>query len=97
MSNMHRGRMITTGAGIGLIVAFAALSSGDSPNLALARVFDILHTPVALFVLGLEKVFGLDEGTSVGIWLLLLFVYWMVIGGLIGWGVGIVRSKVLGE
>jgi hypothetical protein len=82
MMNMSRGRMIT---------------SGDSPNQNFARAFDMLHAPVSFVVFGLEKVFGLDEGTSVGIWLVLLFAYWMTIGALIGWGVSAVKSKVLGE
>jgi hypothetical protein len=81
------------GAGIGLVVAFAALASGDSPNLNFARAFDVLGAPVGFAVLILEKLFGLSEGSSVAAWLLLHFAYWMLIGGLVGWGLSVLRSK----
>jgi hypothetical protein len=84
---------IIKGAGIGLIIAFAALSSGDSPNLNFARAFDILGAPVALAVLILEKLFGLSESSSVAAWLLLHFTYWVVIGALIGWAFESLRAK----
>ena len=80
-------------AGIGLLVALIALWSGDSPNQAVARIFDILGAPVGLFVLVLDKVFALDEGASAGIWIALFFAYWMLIGGLVGWGLGKLRPK----
>jgi hypothetical protein len=88
---------IVKGIGIGLVVALAALASGDSPNPYWARAFDILGAPVAFAVLLLEKLFGLDKGSSVGFWLLFHFAYWGLIGGLMGWGYGVLRSKVLGD
>jgi hypothetical protein len=79
--------IVVKGIGIGLLVALVALSSGDSPDLRWAKVFDILGAPVGFAVLALQKV-GLGEGSSTVAWLLLHFTYWGAIGGLIAWGVG---------
>jgi hypothetical protein len=92
----HLG-FIATGACIGLLIALIALASGDSPNQTWAHVFDFLGKPVALFVWLLEKVFGLNKGSSAGLWFLLHFIYWMLIGAFAGWGVSIVRSKAVGD
>ena len=88
---------ICRGACFGLLIALIALASGDSPNQTSAHVFDILGKPVALFVWLLEKVFGLSKAGSAGLWFLFHFVYWMLLGALAGWGVGIVRSKAAGD
>jgi len=37
---------IVKGVGIGILIAWAALWSGDSPDLKVARLFDILDLPV---------------------------------------------------
>jgi hypothetical protein len=79
------------------LVAAAALASGDSPDQTAARVFDILGKPVSLLVWLLEKIFKLSASSSAGLWFLFHFAYWMVIGALLGWVVGILRSSVLGD
>jgi hypothetical protein len=90
-------RQICTGAMIGLLVGAAALASGDSPNPIVAHVFDFLGTPVSLLVWLLQQLFGLSDVSAAGWWFLFHFAYWMLLGGLIGWGAAILRSKATGD
>jgi hypothetical protein len=79
-------RYILNGVVIGLLVALAALASGDSPNPSVARFFDIVEKPVSII-----------SGNNIALWLLLHFAFWMMIGGLLGWGIAVLKSKLLGE
>jgi hypothetical protein len=97
MSITRHIRPMCIGAAIGFLVAAAALASGDSPNQAAARVFDLLGTPVSLFVLLLKKLFGLGDASTVGVWLISHFVYWMLLGSGCACGISILRYKATGK
>jgi len=88
---------ICKGAATGLLVGGAALFSGDSAHQDAARIFDILDTPVSVAIWILEHVFRFRHESTIGWWFLFHFGYWMILGGLVGWGVGILRSKVIGD
>jgi hypothetical protein len=45
----------------------------------------------------MQKIFILSEPSSAGLWFLFHFIYWMLIGALVGWGVDILRSKAAGD
>ncbi len=79
------------------MIAWAALWSGDSPDLTAARLFDILDTPVNAVIWILVHVFRFKQQSTMGWWFLLHFGYWTVLGGLAGWVVGVVRLKLFGD
>jgi hypothetical protein len=82
---------------IGLLVGGAALFSGDSAHPESARIFDIIDKPVSVPIWILEHIFRFSHESTIGWWLLFHFAYWMLLGGLVGWGIGIVRSEVIGD
>ena len=43
-----------------------------------------------------QKILGLSDGSTALMGWLCLAVYWMILGGLIGWGVSVLRAKILG-
>ena len=58
-----------------------------------AFVFRIVNKPIEVVLWLAQQAFGLsDESTAVMGWFCLA-IYWMAIGGLIGWGVSVLRSK----
>jgi hypothetical protein len=89
--------LICKGAGIGFFVGGAVLFCGDSPHEATARLIDIIDTPVNVAVWILEHIFRFRHDRTAGWWLLFHFGYWMILGGLAGWGFGVIRSKVIGD
>jgi hypothetical protein len=85
---------IVKGAGIGFLFGLASIATIDKASLFILRVG---NKPVELVVWASQKVFGLSDGsTALMGWFCTAF-YWMVLGGLIGWGVSVLYSKVTGD
>lgn len=96
LSNSRHIDLIAKGAAIGFLVGLVSVLGVHGPEV-IVRTFEIVGVPVSWFVALLQMVFGLSEMTSALLWWLLHSLYWMVIGGLVGWGVSVLQTKLLGD
>jgi len=85
---------ICKGAGVGFLFGLASIAARDKPSLHLVR---ILSKPVEFVLWLAQKTLGLSDGSTALMGWLCLAVYWMILGGLIGWGVSVFYSKVTGD
>jgi hypothetical protein len=89
-ATQHLGA-ICKGAAAGFLFGLASIATVDKLTL---QILSIVNKPVELLIWLAQNVFRLsDESTALMGWLGLA-VYWMVLGGLIGWGVSVTYSKV---
>jgi hypothetical protein len=82
---------ICRGADIGFLVGLASIAAVDKPSL---RIFRLISKPVEWVGWLAQKTLGLSDGSTALIGWLGLGIYWMILGGLIGWGVSVLSSKV---
>jgi hypothetical protein len=91
-ATQHLGA-ICKGAAAGFLFGLASIATVDKFTLQVSR---ILNKPVELMIWLAQNLLGLSDGSTALMGWLCLGVYWMLLGGLIGWGVSVVHSKVKG-
>ncbi len=91
---MRHLRAICKGAGVGFLVGLASIATVDKPSLCFFRV---LSKPVDAAMWLAQKTLGLSDGATALMGWLGLGIYWMIIGGLIGWGLSVFLSKASGD
>ena len=94
MSGTRHLGPICKGAGIGFLVGLASIATVDKTSLYILR---ILSKPVEWVMWLAQKMLGLSDGSTALMGWLCLAVYWMILGGLIGWGVSVLYSKATGD
>jgi hypothetical protein len=92
-SSRHLGP-ICKGAAIGFLFGLASIATVDKKTLFILR---IVSKPVELVMWLAQKTLGLSDGSTALMGWLCLAVYWMILGGLIGWGVSVLYSKATGD
>jgi hypothetical protein len=85
---------IGKGAGIGFLIGLASIAAVDKPSL---RIFRLISKPVEWCSWLAQNTLGLSQGSTALMGWLGLAIYWMILGGLIGWGVSVLHSKVTGD
>jgi hypothetical protein len=89
-ATQHLGA-ICKGAAAGFLFGLASIATVDKLTLQVSR---ILNKPVELLIWLTQSLLSLsDESTALMGWLCLGF-YWMLLGGLMGWGVSVMHSKL---
>jgi hypothetical protein len=76
------------------LVGLASIATVDKTSL---HIFRILSKPVEWVMWLAEKTFGLSNGSTALMGWFCLGIYWMILGGLMGWGVSVFYSKVTGD
>lgn len=84
---------IIKGAGIGFLVGLALIAAEDK---GAEHILFVMSKPVEWVMWLAHKILGLSDGSTALMGWLCLGLYWMIIGGVIGWGAGVIRSKVTG-
>ena len=92
-STQHLGA-ICKGAALGFLFGLASIATVDKLTL---HIFRILNKPVELVIRLTQNILRLSDGSTALMGWLCLAVYWMILGGLIGWGVSVLHSKVKGD
>ena len=85
---------ISKGAGVGFLFGLASIATVDKKTLAILR---IAGKPVEFVTWLAQKTFGLTDGSTALMGWLGLAVFWMILGGLTGWGVSVLLAKTSGE
>jgi hypothetical protein len=85
---------ICKGAGIGFLLGLASIATVDKKTLFLLR---IVLKPVEFATWLAQKSLGLSNGSTALMGWFGATLYCMVLGGLIGWGVSALYSKVTGD
>lgn len=94
MSIMRHLHAICKGAGIGFLVGLTSIATVDKTSV---RILRFMSKPVEFVMWLAQKTFGLRDGTTALMGWLGLAVYWMILGGLIGWAVSVLYSKATGD
>jgi hypothetical protein len=85
---------ICKGAAIGLLVGLASVATVDQKTLVILR---IVNKPVEFVTWLAQRGFGLSDGNTALMGWFCTAIFWMMIGGLIGWGVSVLRAKASGD
>jgi len=85
---------ICKGAAIGFLVGIASIAAQDK---GVNHILFVLSKPVEWIGWLAQKIFRLADGSTAMVAWLGLGIYWMIIGGLIGWGVSVARSRMNGD
>jgi len=94
MSIMRHLGAICKGAGIGFLVGLALIATEDK---GAEHILFIMSKPVEWVMWLAQKILGLSDGSTALMGWLCLGVYWMILGGVIGWGASVIYSKVTGN
>lgn len=89
----HLG-LICKGAGVGFLVGLASIATQDK---GVNHVLFVLSKPVEWLAGLAQRVLGLADGSTALLAWLGLGIYWMLLGGLIGWGISVARARLTGE
>ncbi|HUJ09704.1 MAG TPA: hypothetical protein VL171_06735 [Verrucomicrobiae bacterium] len=85
---------ICKGAAVGFLIGLASIATEDKKTLFVQR---IVLKPVEFAMWLAQKIFGLSDGSTALLGWLCAAIYCMILGGLIGWGVSVLYSKVTGD
>jgi len=85
---------ICKGAATGFLIGLASIATEDKKILFILR---IVLMPVEFVTWVAQKGLGLSDMSTALMGWFGATIYCMVLGGLIGWGVGVLRSKVTGD
>ncbi len=85
---------ICKGAGVGFLVGLATIATQDK---GVNHILFVLSKPVEWAAWLAQKILGLSDGSTALMMWLGLGVYWMILGGLIGWGISVVYSHATGD
>jgi hypothetical protein len=84
---------IVKGALLGVCFGVAAFAADQQA----ARILEIIIAPVSLLVWIVKHLFMLSDKGTAGWFLLFYFTYWLLLGGLVGWGIAVVKAKLTGD
>ena len=76
------------------MIGLASIATVDKRTLV---ILSIVSKPVQFMTWLAQNIFGLSDGTTAQMGWLCLAIYWMIIGGLIGWGVSALHCKATGD
>jgi hypothetical protein len=88
--SQHFG-LIWKGAGIGFLLGLASIATVDKKTLI---ILHLVMKPVEFVSWLTQKGLGLSDGSTALLGWFGTAIYCMVLGGLIGWGVSVMCSKV---
>jgi hypothetical protein len=85
---------ICKGAVVGFLCGLASIATVDKKTLFIVR---IVSKPVEFVTWLAQKSLGLSDGTTALVGWLCMGFLGMLIGGLLGWGLSVLYSKVTGD